>query len=85
MANDARMEQVQSEANEIGYALLRVSQYRLEAQPDGFEQELRVIGRDLHLLETERLYMDGGLSTQHILDRLHDLNGRLQVLISHGE
>ena len=82
MANDARMEQVQSEASEIGYALLRVSHYRLEFQPQGFEEELRAIARNLHLLETERLYMDGGQSARRILDRLHELSKRLQALIS---
>ena len=85
MANDARMEQVQSEASEIGYALLRVSHYRLEGQPDGFNEELRAIGHDLHLLETARLYLDGGKSTQRILDRLHELSERLQALVSQDE
>jgi ATP-dependent DNA helicase RecG len=85
MANDGRMGQVRSEANEIGFVLLRVSYYRLQDQPDGIEEELRDIGHQLHLLETERLVMDGGVSMKRILDRLHALNEHLQALISQGD
>lgn len=85
MIDEARSEEVQSDASEIGYVLLRVSHFRLKDQSDGFAEELRAIGQDLHLMETVRLYMDGGQSMQRILDRLHELHERMQALILAGD
>lgn len=82
MANDGRMKELQSEASEIGFTLLRVSYFPLIGEPDAFAEKLRVIGKDLHLLETERLYMDGGASMRRILSQLHDYNERLKDLVS---
>jgi ATP-dependent DNA helicase RecG len=85
MASSANMEEVQNQASEIGYTLLRVSYYWHDDKPKGFAEKVRVIGKELHLLETERLYMDGGQSMQKILDKLHEINTRLQLLVTNLE
>jgi ATP-dependent DNA helicase RecG len=85
LAEDGRIEEVQSEASSIGYLLLRVSHYRIGDIEKGFTDGLRAISRDLHLLETERLYLDGGQSMARILSRLHELTERLQALISDSQ
>ncbi len=79
MVNDGRIEEVQSEASEIGHALLRMIHYYPEGMADGFVEEL---GRDLHLMETVRRRMDGGKSMQRILEKIHELNGRFQDFIT---
>ena len=85
MANDGRMKELQSEASEIGFTLLRVSYFPLNGEPDAFAEKLRAISKGLHLLETERLYMDGGASMRRILSQLHDYSERLKDLVSVGD
>lgn len=85
MIEDAQIEDVQSNASEIGNALLYVGYYRIENQNEDDAQTLLSIGRELHLLETERISMDGGLSMRRVVDKLHNLNERLQELISQDE
>lgn len=82
MASDGRVEELQEDASQIGHSLLIASHYRRLEQSEQFIEELREIGRSLHLLETERLYMDGGQSMRRIVKRLHDLNSNLQALLS---
>ena len=82
MANDGRIEQLQEEASRIGRQLLTVSHYRVSEQDDDFASRLREIGGDLHLIETERLYLDGGRSMRRIVGSVQDLNGQLQALLS---
>ena len=56
--------------------------YRIDDIAPGLAAALRPLANKLDLLETERLYMDGGQSVRRILDKLHDLTERLQALIS---
>ena len=81
MANDGRIEELQDEASTIGRQLLTVSHYRLPEHRDGFADQLREIGDTLNLIETERLYMDGGQSVSRIVERVHDLHIQLQALL----
>ena len=81
IVEDARTENLQEAASHIGYSLLLVSHYQLNAGMK-FAEDLRVIGRELHLLETERLYMDGGQSMRRIVACVHNLNNRLQSLLT---
>lgn len=80
MANDGRVEELQEATSEIGRSLLIASHYQLSEQDAAFTAEIREVGRALHLLETERLYMDGGQSMRRIVERVHDLSSRLQAL-----
>lgn len=76
-----KIENLQTEASELGYQLLRISQYNIEDLGDGFKEKLTSIGRELHLVETRRLYMDGGKSMQAILDKISESNDSLNQLV----
>lgn len=82
MANEGRIEDLQQEAAVVGRDMLRVSYY---CTSDGFDDDdcakLRLIGRSLHLLETRRVYMDGGRSMDGIVSTLRGLNDELQCLL----
>lgn len=81
LVNDGRVEDLQSEASEIGGMLLRLSYYNLSGIGDGFAERLRTAARDLHLVETARLYMDGGASIQAIVDRVESRSTELAGLV----
>ena len=70
MADAGRMEDLQAEASEIGHDLLRLSYYRIDPLGAGLREELRRVGRALHLTETMQLYMDGGVSTNAVLNHI---------------
>lgn len=82
MAEDGRVEDLQEAASSIGRSLLLVGHYRLDEPGGQFTDELRSVGHDLHLLETDRLYSDGGQSMRRIVERVHNLNHNLQTLLS---
>ena len=82
MASDGRVEELQKEASHIGHQLLTISHYRIPEQGDEFTDQLREIGGSLHLIETERLYMDGGRSMKRIVECVHDLSSKLQAMLS---
>ena len=82
MANDGRMEELQTEASRLGSLLLRLSYYRINDIAEGLADSLRPIANELDLIETERMYLDGGQSMRRILEALHDLSSRLQALLS---
>ena len=85
MADEGRIEEIQDEASKIGHRLLQLAYYRLDDVSEGLAEDLRPMARALHLLETERLYMDGGISMNKILMTLHDLGSDLQTLLAnHG-
>ena len=82
MANDGRVEELQEEASRIGRQLLNVSYYENPNQDDDFVEQLREIGGALHLIETERLYLDGGQSMRRIVDSVHDFSNELGDLVT---
>ena len=82
MANDGRVRELQEEASRIGRQLLTASYYKKPQQDDGFVKQLREIGSGLHLIETERLYLDGGQSMQRVVEGVHDFSNRLEALFS---
>lgn len=82
MADDGRLQEVQDEASRIGALLLRRSYDRIDDIVPDPESALRPLTNELDLLETERLFMDGGQSMQRVLSKLHDLTERLRSLIS---
>jgi len=77
MAKSGRIGEVQSSAGAIGNSLLRIGHYK---NPGQYKNDLLEIGRNLHLLETERIYLDGGASIRRVLDKLSSLNMQLQTL-----
>ncbi len=68
MLDQGRTEEIQSEASRLGFSLLRAAQFNLDALQPGLANRLRDVGRPLHLVETRRLYMDGGQSDQAVAD-----------------
>ena len=81
MADEARIDEAQAEASEIGHLLLILSQYDLSGIREGLSEELSALARDLHLIETAELYIDGGLSLRKILERIETGNSRLEEIV----
>lgn len=81
LVETGNIEELQGEASEFGHELLRFAQYNINALGDGVKEELKTIGRNLHLVETMRLYMDGGKSTRAIVDKISESNDFLAQLI----
>lgn len=80
MVEAGRIEELQAEASGFGHQLLRISQYNIDVLGEGIKEKLTSTGRDLHLVETMRLYMDGGMSLRAILDKISDCKNSLGQL-----
>jgi ATP-dependent DNA helicase RecG len=80
MGESGKIEELQTEASGLGHQLLKIAQYNIDALGEGIKEKLTSIGRDLHLVETMRLYMDGGKSLQAILYKISDSNDSLGQL-----
>lgn len=80
MAQDGRLEQLQDKASQLGRNLLIASLYSQAEDDSRFAIDLEQIGHELHLVETERVHMDGGVSVQRIVDRIDELGDALQRL-----
>jgi hypothetical protein len=72
----------QAEVSDIGYILLRVSYYNLDAIKQGLNSALQPIAKDLHLVETERLYLDGGNSIKKLLERVENDSVEIKRIVS---
>ncbi|MBA7680812.1 hypothetical protein ES703_89133 [subsurface metagenome] len=70
------------EASEIGHLLLRMSHYNLDAIREDLGSELQPISRDLHLVETTRLYLDGGHSINKLVDRVKNDASELSKIMA---
>jgi ATP-dependent DNA helicase RecG len=77
-----KIEELQTEASELGYQLLKISQYNIDDLGDGLKEDLISVGRELHLVETMRLSMDGGKSLQAILDKVSESNNSLAQIVA---
>jgi hypothetical protein len=72
----------QAEVSDVGYMLLRVSYYNLDAIKQGLNSALQPIARDLHLVETKRLYLDGGHSIKKLLERVENDSAEIKRIVS---
>jgi len=81
MARDGRLDDVLSQAGEIGYVLSRLGYLRVHDVSADFSPEILSIGRELHLLETARIRMDGGQSVRRALESLNSLSDRLSSAV----
>jgi hypothetical protein len=81
MANQGRIDDLQSEPSQIGHTLLSIGHYNIAAIQSGLAERVREIGRDLHLIETMQVYCDGGRSVQAIVDRIRKDAGDLTELV----
>jgi hypothetical protein len=85
MVEEGRIEEVQTEASDIGCTLLRLSYYNLSAIQEGLAERVHSIGRELHLVETMPLYMDGGRSMQAALERVNREQELLREVVTEVE
>lgn len=81
LVESGKIEELQAEASDFGHELLRLVQYNINALGEGIKEKLTTIGRTLHLVETMRLYMDGGKSMQAIVDKISESSDYLDQLI----
>ena len=82
MTNSGRTEELQGEASTVGYDILRFAHYNLNSLNTGLSDRLLEIGRRLHLIETRRLYLDGGDSQRQIVNEISSCNAALQQCIT---
>ena len=81
LVESGKIQELQAEASELGHDLLRLAQYNIDGLGDNIREELKTIGRSLHLTETMRLYMDGGKSTQAIVNKISESSDHLDQVI----
>lgn len=81
MIEQGRLEELQSEASGLGYLLSRLCLYNIGQIPSDLKEKLHVIAKELHLIETMRIHMDGGRSLRAVQDKINDLNIQLNELI----
>jgi ATP-dependent DNA helicase RecG len=81
MIDQGRIREVQSEASDVGYDLLKLSHYNLDPLKVGLNKELYEIGKELHLLETMRIYMDGGTSINILISKINELSRKLHTVV----
>lgn len=82
MLDQGRTEDIQSEASRLGFSLLRAAQFNLDALQPGLANRLRDAGRPMHLLETKRLYMDGGQSDRAVADTVAACCAELEEIVA---
>jgi hypothetical protein len=75
-----RLEELQFDASGIGYLLSRLSLYNIDQIFHDLKEKLYHIGKELHLVETMRIYMDGGRLLRAVQERISDLNAQLTDL-----
>ena len=80
--DQGRLEDVQTEASEIGLALLHFGYLPLADLRAGLSEVVQEVGHDLHLIETARIYMDGGKSVRAIIDRIKADRQRLEEALA---
>lgn len=77
MVDSGRIEELQSQASNLARPLARITHYNIEALGSDITSDLRKVARTLHLTETMRLYMDGGMSVKAVIDRISDCSEKL--------
>jgi ATP-dependent DNA helicase RecG len=65
-----RMGELQSNAAELGLKVLNFAQYDIDRLKPDLHVELVAVGHQLHLSETERIYLDGGESVRRITEHI---------------
>jgi len=80
MVRKGRLEEFQTLTSNIGLTLLRTSYYNIESLQVGINDKLRTIGKNLHLIETIRIYLDGGQSIRAIIERVTKLASELEEI-----
>jgi len=82
MVEAGGIKKLQSEASGLGYELAHLSHYNIDPLGDDVKAKLGAVGQLLHLTETMRLHLDGGMSMKAIVDRIQHCSEELQVITS---
>jgi hypothetical protein len=82
MAWSSRLDDLQSEAAQIGYQILQIGHHNLDEIRTELSQRLKDAGRNLHLVETMPVYMDGGRSVQAILSEIRNGSQKMDEIVS---
>lgn len=81
LVNDFKTEEMQDEATEIGGDILNVAYYEIDSQLNGNQSELIKVGIKLNLLETFRVYSDGGESVRKIGEEIKECFDSLKTIL----
>jgi hypothetical protein len=81
MIEEGRLEEFQKDVANIGHTILKIGYYNIDSLQDGLGEKLRYLGKNLHLIETKRIYMDGGRSIRTIVEEVKKLNQDLEGII----
>lgn len=81
MVERGRRDELQHEVSQIGGEVLRLSYLGLNHVSGVDVDALRAAARELHLVETMRIYIDGGSSLQRIFDTIEDTKVRIQAAV----
>jgi len=69
-SQNGSIEELQARATEMGLKILNIAQYGVNRLSPGLESALSEVGHQLHLAETERFYLDGGVSVARLIERV---------------
>lgn len=76
-----RSDELKEKVSQIGLLLLEISLHNLTSFGKGLSEKLHKIGRELHLVETKKIYIDGGESIQNITATIKDNSQKLEILL----
>lgn len=80
MVDSGRIEELQSQASNLARPMTRVTHYNIESLGKDIKSNLRQAARTLHLTETMRLYLDGGMSVKAVIDRVASCSEQLNKI-----
>lgn len=84
IAFQGRVEELKSEASSVGRTLLHLSYTALDRLEEEFVLQLRGAAKQLHLIETRQIFLDGGKSLSEVVDAIaiatEDIGGLAQQL-----
>ena len=81
MVNQGRISELQEDASQIGMTLLRAGYYNVDAIQPGLSHKCIEIGRNLHLVETMPVFIDGGRSLSAVIERIQKSSEALTALV----
>lgn len=81
LVESGNIEELQEDASELGYDILRVAKYNITNLGEGVKESLIDVGRTLHIIETMRIYMDGGASMRAIVEKIAQSSDDLETII----
>jgi hypothetical protein len=80
LVETGRTDELQSETSAIGLELLQMAHYNIDSLGKDVKDGLIDVGRRLHLIETVRLYMDGGQSQNALIGSIANLSESLNAI-----